>query len=423
MAAEAVAAAAEVGAPAVTRSNQGVFSMKLRATAFFFSKCACGAVFYKTLFHRVKKRPLIVLATLIVLNTFLLSACAGQPTRPPSGSSEMPTESTGITMPSTSPSAETTALKMTESTDITAPSTLESNAISTSPPFPSPEELANAFIDPFIDEAIALIDADRRQLSRISFDYQPKLLYDDLREEEKALYDEMLKNTQSLKPFSYTAAQHGYEGMDMAMNVCIAVKCDHPEIENYYILREVIEDGTTTAVEALYFMPWDAELQPANSAMLSEEIRRFDAVCTRIVDCMPDDFSTYDKYRYLASVISLVTSYDYDGVGGWQLGTAYGSIMSGRSICQGYSRGFLYLCQKADLWCETVVGTAGENVGHMWNMVKLDSGTYFVDITWCDEAGLPGSAEWHNYFMLTQDDILFDHTITDGKVATGKAIN
>ena len=64
---------------------------------------------------------------------------------------------------------------------------------------------------------------------------------------------------------------------------------------------------------------------------------------------MPDEFSAYDKYRYLASVISLIT-YDYDGVGGWQVGTAYGSILNGYSVCKGYSRGFLHLCQKANLW-------------------------------------------------------------------------
>ncbi|NLZ91796.1 MAG: hypothetical protein GX918_07740, partial [Clostridiales bacterium] len=60
---------------------------------------------------------------------------------------------------------------------------------------------------------------------------------------------------------------------------------------------------------------------------------------------------------------------------------------------------------------------------HMWNIVKLDSGTYFLDITWSDDMGLPGSPEWNNYFMLTQDEILIDHEITDGKVATGTAIN
>ena len=48
---------------------------------------------------------------------------------------------------------------------------------------------------------------------------------------------------------------------------------------------------------------------------------------------------------------------------------------------------------------------------------------FYIDITWSDEKGLSGSPEWCSYFMLTQDEILIDHEITDGKVATGTAID
>ena len=126
---------------------------------------------------------------------------------------------------------------------------------------------------------------------------------------------------------------------------------------------------------------------------------------------MPENLSTYDKYRYLATVISLVTDYDHYSLGGWQVGTAYGSIVGGYSICQGYSRGFLYLCEKAGLWCVTVDGVAGDNYSHMWNMVRLDTGYYHIDVTWSDENGYPDSAQWLGYFMLTEDEIAQDHVI------------
>jgi hypothetical protein len=47
---------------------------------------------------------------------------------------------------------------------------------------------------------------------------------------------------------------------------------------------------------------------------------------------------------------------------------------------------------------------------------------FYIDITWSDEKGLSGSPEWSSYFMLTQDEILIDHEITDGKAATGTAV-
>ena len=127
----------------------------------------------------------------------------------------------------------------------------------------------------------------------------------------------LLHKAQQPDPFSYTAAQCGYEAMDRALVAYSAIKTDRPDIENYFMLYEVNEDSMTIALEARYFMPWDAELRPAEAAALHEERLRFDAVCDRIIKRMPDELSAYDKYRYLALVISLVTSYDHEGTGGW----------------------------------------------------------------------------------------------------------
>lgn len=382
---------------------------------FFIS--VCGAVFYLALHRKAGRSLLIVFATIFVVSTLVLSGCTGQTVAPSSEASAMPAESIATTNAPPSSSVPETSMTIAPTVTPTVVPTVTPTVV------PSIEKNAIMFVDPYIDEAIALINADRRQQSGVAFDYELRSLYDGLSQAEKAMYDKMLENAQHLNPYSYTVEQYGDEGLDTVLLVYGAVKNDHPEIENYFMLRDVIENDMVTALESLYFMPWDSEQHPADLVTLREELLRFDTVCNRIIERMPDEYSTYDKYRYLASVISLITSYDYEGTWGWQVGTAYGAIAGGHSICEGYSRGFMYLCQKADLWCETVDGVAGENDSHMWNIVKLDSGTYFLDITWSDELGLPGSAEWNKYFMLTQDEILVDHEITDGKVATGTAIN
>lgn len=287
----------------------------------------------------------------------------------------------------------------------------------------TPEDESFMVIDTIIEEAIGIVRANPRPgIEIVPFPYEQVREYDRLNETDKAMYDEMLEKAQRFIPFAYTAAEHGYDVMDQSLRVYGALIKDHSEIENYFIMGDVVDGDRTVSMKARYFMPWDAETQPADTNSLGEEVKRFDAICQRIVGRIPEGLSVYDQYRYLATVISLTTSYDYDATGGWQDATAYGAIVGGYSVCQGYSRGFLYLCQKAGLWCQTVDGVAGENTSHMWNMVKLDSGTYHVDITWCDELGFPGTLEWETYFMLTQDEILNDHEITDGKVATGTQI-
>ncbi len=290
------------------------------------------------------------------------------------------------------------------------------NSIGT-PAVSVPEPAANgifARIDPIIDEAVLIMDTVRQDdLSPVTFNFEKRLEYDTLNEEEKALYDEMILKVRAFEPFSYSADEYGYDVLDRVLIVFGAIITDWPELENYFIINDVLEGNMTAALESRYFMPWDAMQEPASIDALREETALFDAVCRRIVERMPEGLSAYDQYRYLAAVISLATDYDYAFADGWQNRTAYGSIVSGYSICQGYSIGFMTLCRKAGLWCVTVSGMAGENEGHMWNMVKLDTGDYHVDITWSDGRGMPDSAEWLSCFMLTEDEILVDHMIDD----------
>lgn len=267
-------------------------------------------------------------------------------------------------------------------------------------------------IDPIIDEAILIIDEVRQDnLSHISFDYEKQLKYDILNEEEKVMYDEMIAKVRDFESFTYTAKEYGYDVLDRVLVVFGAINHDWPELENYFNMAEVVEGNMTVALESRYFMPGDPNQEPATIDALREETALYDAICGRIVERMPSGLSAYDKYRYLATVISLSTDYDHTLSGGWQISSAYGSIVGGHSICQGYSRGFMALCERADLWCVTVSGVAGENESHMWNMVKLDAGNYHVDVTWSDELGTPTSKEWLGYFMLTEEEISVDHII------------
>lgn len=105
---------------------------------------------------------------------------------------------------------------------------------------------------------------------------------------------------------------------------------DHPEYENYFDIEEVVEGDRTTALRACYFLPYDATGAAADTKQIKEEMQIFEEECHLIVSAIPKTFSTYDKYRYLAAVISLRTTYDNDSVGGKPSATAYGAIEGGR---------------------------------------------------------------------------------------------
>lgn len=60
-----------------------------------------------------------------------------------------------------------------------------------------------------------------------------------------------------------------------------------------------------------------------------------------------------------------------------------GVFLNGSAVCEGYTKAFKALCDRAGIPCRIVFGVAdGEN--HGWNYVQLDGGWYLVDCTWDD---------------------------------------
>lgn len=58
---------------------------------------------------------------------------------------------------------------------------------------------------------------------------------------------------------------------------------------------------------------------------------------------------------------------------------AYGALMEGKAVCQGYAFAFKMLCDKAQIPCWVVTGQYNEP--HAWNYVYLDGEYYQVDVT------------------------------------------
>lgn len=150
------------------------------------------------------------------------------------------------------------------------------------------------------------------------------------------------------------------------------------------------------------------------------ELEYLEAVGDYIVESMPECLSAYDKYRYLGYVLSLCAEYDYYVHEDRLNETPWGALMEGRAICLGYTNTMLWLCEKADLRCSAISGYASWNgEEHGWNLAWLEEGSYYMDITWCDQHGEPGTRDWDSYFMVTEARLLEDHGVWTGGPATG----
>lgn len=93
---------------------------------------------------------------------------------------------------------------------------------------------------------------------------------------------------------------------------------------------------------------------------------------------------------------------------GWQYFSAYGAIVTGEAVCEGYAKSMQILLSKAGIPCLTVRGESG-GVSHMWNVVELDNEWYHLDPTW-DDNDKDGFIIYE-YFNLDNDNIIKTHKI------------
>ena len=117
----------------------------------------------------------------------------------------------------------------------------------------------------------------------------------------------------------------------------------------------------------------------------------------------------YDKAKTLHD--RLIAAVTYEATANDQ--NAYGALVEGKAVCNGYARAYQHLLQKAGIEAWYVSGTSvspstGESVGHAWNLVKLDGQWYYTDVTWDDQ----GENTFYTYFNITTAQLLEGHAIS-----------
>lgn len=231
------------------------------------------------------------------------------------------------------------------------------------------------------------------------------------------IYEEIYPKVVALEDFYYDVDTYGYDYMNSMLDAFGIIKTLHPETRNYFMLEEVNDDDMNfVGMRSRYSCRWQAE-PSEDKEDIRAGMRAFDKSADEILAGLTDDMSAYEKYFYLAKAISENAAYDYYDESDCSE-APWAGIMGGLFICEGYSEAMEYLCRRANLYCK-IVGGSSRGESHAWNLVKVPSGTYHVDVTWADEQGEPGSEGWMRYFMLSQEMIEQDHIIEDGTVATG----
>ncbi len=190
-----------------------------------------------------------------------------------------------------------------------------------------------------------------------------------------------------------------------------AVLFDHPEIfwvpNNYATALGTNEKGQKTAM--VYFSGGEEEGSSAYTVAKGEK-ERMERDLALAISKYTKAVTATDPYEIelqLHNLLCANTVY-VNNPDEKMIYTAYGAIVNGRALCEGYSRAMQLLLSKFGITAIPVTGVA-DGEGHMWNQVLIGGNWYNLDVTWNDQSDGKIS---HEYFNVPDSQIVQDHTFS-----------
>ena len=132
-----------------------------------------------------------------------------------------------------------------------------------------------------------------------------------------------------------------------------------------------------------------------------------------------DDMTDFEREMQIVQYLVANVTYPYDrylaGLDTREDHNAYGALVRGEAVCEGYAEAFCWLADSCGLKTRFVYGNY-DNELHDWNMVNLDGQWYQIDITSDDTIernGVRNGYGWGNlrnkYLNLTDSQMGRDH--------------
>lgn len=132
---------------------------------------------------------------------------------------------------------------------------------------------------------------------------------------------------------------------------------------------------------------------------IPDYIKRFDSTVNEYLNDVDSNLSDFEKALTIHDKI--INNCKYTS-GEGLVCTAYGALVNGEALCEGYSRAYSYLLYKAGISNKCL-----DNVKeyHCWNLVQLDKKWYHADLT--DDDPVPDTCGYvsHEYFLVSDDKL------------------
>ncbi|MBE6741825.1 MAG: hypothetical protein E7570_05915 [Ruminococcaceae bacterium] len=276
-------------------------------------------------------------------------------------------------------------------------------------PFYAGEEIFNASLDS--------LDSEQSITKKLN----SKTYYSDGEALYKIIRNNLVKRKTDFTVYYLTKNQMFYENaLDVVENMFLKATDDaisQSPVDGDYIRWAVESYGLSQGENDRYFNGEYKDGYYYYTLELSfgyydsaEDEKAVDKVVNSFISSInTDELTDYQIVERIHDYICSKTTYD-DGAAfnikdvGRSV-TAYGALVGGKCVCQGYAVAFYRLCKELGYSARFVSSDASWGC-HAWNIVQLDGKYYFVDTTWDDaliDEGEKNKA--HTYFLVNYDNI------------------
>ncbi len=161
-------------------------------------------------------------------------------------------------------------------------------------------------------------------------------------------------------------------------------------------------------------------IDSTNFADFNDVKAKSDAVVNKLATIKVNGISRHEKVKSIHDYLANNIVYD-DTISEPNIYDAYGALITGVCVCEGYAEAFKLLCDREGIPCLTVIGT-GDGGPHKWNVVKMEDGEWYtLDSTWDDQSNYI----YYSYFLVgsnTKAPFFGNSTVADSTIhiPTGK---
>lgn len=183
-----------------------------------------------------------------------------------------------------------------------------------------------------------------------------------------------------------------------------AMSGDNPQLFWLPATYVISPDGSAVAF-SYHKNGYNIDYNIKSDSIETEKKRFYNTLSSLVSEANKLD-SRFKKELYFHDWLCENVTYGTDGTQNSY--TAYGALINGTAVCEGYSRAMQLLCDSVSIPCTVVYGNSN-GVGHMWNIIDPGDGWYNLDVTWDDDEQY--GVVRHSYFNVSNAVIKTDHTI------------